>query len=217
MTLKSALKSLLATLMVATASISNAQVATFEFVGRLQFSNGLGAVGDPVKGRFSWDLSAQGETPVNGYPLAFYNSPATGPIEFTVGSHTVSSQNMGVAVFNGSGPDGGDMIDINGNYPIVVDGTTFANGYFSIRLASTADNSNVFKDTSLPASLDLSQFNTYLNYFQVLSGVVSNDVMADIVLTSITRLDACAPIGDKKPLCPPGAEHSRSGRFQCCP
>jgi len=194
-----------------------AEVVTFDFCGNVRYSNGLGPVGAPVTGQFSWDTSAP-MPPPSTYPAATYSSPVTGPITFAVAGHAIAADRSSVTVYNDLGGNAGDMIDISGQSPVVVDGTTFQFGYFSIRLASSPLNTTVFQDTSLPADLDVSKFDSQgLNYFQMLSGVAYNDLMLDVDLKWIRRAGNSFPGSSERRLCPPGASQSKQHEFQCCP
>lgn len=97
----------------------------------------------------------------------------------------------------------GDMIDINGMSP-VIDGTLFHSGYFSIRPATAHGNTSVFQDTRLPAQLDITQFDGLgMNYFQLFSGVVSNEILLDVNLEWIRRAGEPQPGQSERRLCLP--------------
>jgi hypothetical protein len=157
---------------------ASAQVVTFEFCGRSIYGTPMAPVGTPVSGRFSWDIAAPALEPSGSVDNNYY-APQVGRFAFVVGEHNVATDNMWVIVRNY--PGSGDSIDINGYAP-VIDGTLFSQGYFGIRLSATP-GSDVFADGKLPRDLNLADFNNpSYGYFQMYSGVVSNDIMLDVEL-----------------------------------
>jgi hypothetical protein len=186
--LKISIRALLCAAGLMAAGTVSAEMVAFEFCGHVVTTTPMARAGTPVMGRFSWDTSAPVIFPEGVTWLSFYSPPYTGPFTFTVGRHSVSAESTGVTVFNDTGSNVADMIDIGGNYPIVIDGTVFDRGYFSIRLATSAANTSVFQDTSLPANLDVADFDSQnMNYFQMFSGVVSNEVLLDATVEWIRR------------------------------
>jgi hypothetical protein len=187
---RTAMRSLLWAAVISAGAHASAETATFEFCGHTIGTNPMARDGTPVVGRFSWDTSAAGSIPYAGAPQSYYEPPAIGPFSFLVGRHRVTAENTSAVVFNDAQSTLGnvsDMIDINAQAP-VVDGTLFQNGYFSIRLAGSPQNTSVLADTSLPSRLDVAKFDGFnMNYFQMYSGVVANDLMLDVKLDWIQR------------------------------
>jgi hypothetical protein len=188
MQLKISIRALLCAAGLMAVGTVSAEVVAFELCGHVKTSTPMAPAGTPVMGRFSWDTSAPVTSPGGVTWLSSYGPPYTGPFTFTVGPHSVSAENTGVTVFNDTGSNVADMIDFGGNYPIVIDGTVFDQGYFSIRLASSPAKTSVFQDTSLPAHLEVARFDSQsMNYFQMYSGVVQNEVMLDATVDWIRR------------------------------
>lgn len=187
------------------AGTASAEVVTFEFCGHTKGALPMAREGTPVIGRFSWDVAASGSMPYPGAPQTHYQTPDTGAFSFLVGRHQVSADSTGVTVWNDTGSNVGDMIDINGYSP-VIDGTLFRSGYFSMRLASAAGNTSVFDDMQLPSELDLASFDsTGMNYFQLYSGVAVNELLLDVNLAWIRRAGPTRPGESERRLCLPHA------------
>ena len=188
--LKSALRGLLLAAALVAGTNAAADVVTFEFFGRVSSTSPMARQGAPVLGRFSWDTSAPLSPPYEGASQSVYTAPYTFGISFQVGAHKVSSDQMNVVVWNDLGGNVGDMIDIGGARA-VIDGTLFENGHFDIRLASAPGNTTALSSPQLPSELNVDSFDSVgMNYFQLLTGVVSNEVLLDVKLEWIRRTAA---------------------------
>lgn len=201
--LKRVMRGLLWAAAISVGAHASAEIVTFEFCGHTIQANPMAREGAPVVGQFSWDTSASGWFRFGGPPLTYYRAPATGPLSFLVGPHKVAAENTSVLVYNDTQSNVGDMIDINAQAP-VIDGTTLRNGYVSIRLASSPENTSVFDDTSLPSELDVAKFDSVgVNYFQMFGGVVANDMLLDVKLDWIRRAADARPGESERRLCVP--------------
>lgn len=197
------LRGLLCAAALVLARTAAAEVVTFEFCGHTTISNSMAREGTPVVGHFSWNTAAPVTFPYPGSLSSNYAPPDTGSISFSVGRHSITTDQTGVTVRNDTGSNVGDMIDINGMWP-VIDGTLFHQGYFSIRLASASGNTSVFQDTRLPSELDIAQFDSVgMNYFQMFSGVTPNDVILDVNLKWIRQAGDSQPGQSVRRLCLP--------------
>jgi hypothetical protein len=142
---------------------ANSEVITFEFKGKVTYSTYLAPLGSEVAGTFAYDTdTAPGKKgnshdQVSGYE--FYQIPAPFVMSAKLGNHTIEAGNLHVSVWNDYGGNVEDMVDISAA-PVVVDGTTFAEGVFNIRLASGPGHTNVFFDASLPRSFEVGKFNS---------------------------------------------------------
>jgi hypothetical protein len=149
-------------------SAASAEVITFQFTGTVTYSPYMAVPGTRITGTFAYDTDTepvinrhrQGQTSAYGY----YEIPAPFQISAQVGGHTIVSTNLLVEVWNNQRSNVEDTVDVSGNMP-VVDGTTYANGFFGFRLASAPGHTNVLLNTRLPRSFDVQEFDSqHINY-----------------------------------------------------
>lgn len=182
--MRTLLRGLLAALVLGLPLLASAELATFEFRGTIGYSTYLGAPGTPVVGRFTWDAGAQTEVySAPQYPYSIYQPPYTGGISAKVGAHEIASENMETWVYNDNGSNLPDMITVVGRSP-VLDGTTFADGYFALTLASPS--AHTLLDTSLPTHLEAQRFSNLVG--QLFTGGTNNELVLEFSLESIRRV-----------------------------
>ncbi|WP_427914489.1 hypothetical protein ACPWT1_06055 [Ramlibacter sp. MMS24-I3-19] len=171
---------------LAWAGAASAGTVGFEFEGVVTYATDLAPVGTRVQGRFAWDADAAPlSTPIP--QIAFYGAPAVLPLTVSVGPHTIVAYDVHVTMFNDLGGNAEDMIDIGGIAP-AVDGTTYPNGSFGIRLASGPGSTDVFQDLSLPRHPWLKDFDSQgLNSVQLRVDGSSNGVVLDIRIDKLSR------------------------------
>lgn len=143
------------------ASISgtaSAESITFRFEGTVTYAVDMAVPGDKIVGTFSYATERAAMKMTNSY--ANYRMPVPHALTAVVGNHTISAGNLDIAVWNDYGGNVEDMVDVYGGYPAVVDGTTFPNGSFGFRLASSAGNTKVLPNIRLPSSYSVAEFDS---------------------------------------------------------
>lgn len=148
---------------MAAAAPASAEIVGFEFTGTITYSTYMAPVGSRITGHFFYELetspSADARPPekqVSGY--RHYHLPPPYRMTAQVNGHTVVGGTLFVDIFNDAGGNTGDMIDVSGGYPVVIDGTTFANGTVGFRLASGSATTDPLSGTDLPRSFRVSEF-----------------------------------------------------------
>lgn len=174
-----------ATLFAATAT---AEVIHFEFRGTVTYTTYIGHVGSPIVGHFSWDTDAPVGDVTPTFQASSYDGTWVGPMSAQVGQHAIAASIVNVMVWNDmGGGNAEDMIDISGSAP-VVDGTTYSDGSFSIRLASANDHPHVLRDTRLPKKINVRKFDSTVNYGELRMNGGQDGSLLSFTVEDIRRL-----------------------------
>lgn len=169
------------------AGIASAEEITFRFTGTVTgtLDASLAPVGSHVEGSFSYDpdTAPAGQTP--GY--AAYQLPTT--MSGAVNGHLVTSDGLGVTVFDNMGTNTEDMVWITGA-PIMIDDEVHPGGYFNLTLASVAGQTEVLHGTGLPTIYRLADFQDGaargLTYGSLFKDGTETGLVAEFRIDSIT-------------------------------
>lgn len=160
---------------------------TFRFTGTVTgtLDASLAPVGSRVEGSFSYDPDTAPGIQLSGY--AAYQMPTT--MSGTVDGHLITSDGLGVTVFDDMGANTEDMVWITGA-PIMIDDAVHPGGYFSITLASIAGETDVLRGTGLPTIYHLADFQggaeRGLTYGSLHKDGTETGLIADFRIDSIT-------------------------------
>ncbi|MDB5947634.1 MAG: hypothetical protein JWQ33_2660 [Ramlibacter sp.] len=147
------------------AATAQAEVINFRFTGTVTYGGYLALAGSRITGTFGYDTKNREPRRKDlppGYSQEYrhYDIPAPFRLSATVGNHVIETLQLGVTVWNTrNGGNVADMVQVDG-YPPIVDGTTYANGAFGLQAASAYDHTDVLRNTQLPRSIDVQQFDS---------------------------------------------------------
>jgi hypothetical protein len=174
----------IAALVIALVSAAaHAEVRDFCFVGTVTQSMPMAPAGAKVKGKFSYDTSAQPDITVGVSSRRETSSSAyVVPRSFTiqVNGHTLTAASLRVDVVSNFGGNIEDSVSVLGS-PMTLDGTLFNEGMFGIFLASGPGKTRVLRNTDLPRRLVVKQFDG-MNYgFVQINGSSDGTLLAFVV------------------------------------
>ena len=134
---------------------ASADIITYQFTGTVSYGGTLASTGNTITGSFSYHTKSKPVISNPGYASYRFIQPFG--MSASVNGHSLSTTNLGVDVVNNFGGNVEDMVDIFGG-PIQVDSDSFPDGYFGLHLASKAGNTKVLKNTKLPTSYNVNEF-----------------------------------------------------------
>lgn len=147
------------------ATVANAEVRHFKFVGTVTESLPMAPIGAKVIGHFSYDTSATPEMTLGDPSGQSYSSSSYSiarAMTVKVNGHTLVSASTHVDVVNNFGGNIEDSIGVFGS-PMTLDGTLFSEGLFGIFLGSGPGKTHVLNDTDLPRKIRVQNFDG-MNY-----------------------------------------------------
>lgn len=171
----------------------------FQFAGTVTYGSYLALEGAKVTGTFSYNVETQSPRE----QIALYGTPGAKVVQYGMGSpagmslkvgpHTITAAGVMVSVHDDMDTHFEDMVTISGGFVpsvgaggIVLDGTTYSNGVFSLALATTAGKTRVLQDTSLPQAYNVKAFDGESAGI-VMSGTGENFVLLIFHIDSIRR------------------------------
>jgi hypothetical protein len=181
------MKKLFAVLFACSSIASHADVVTFRFNGTVVQATYLAQPGDPVQGTFTYDTALQPY--FKGTPMVWSYSDQRPLAGFAarVGQHTIDARGIGVTLVNNAGNQGlkdkTDALSISSGYPLVLDGTTFADGTIGLSLASTPGDSKALNGFHLPNSINVADYPN--RYGMLLSDGGPNGALMQFTIDSI--------------------------------
>lgn len=165
--------------MVWSTGVARAGIVTYDFLGRvnLVFGNRFNGVspslGDVVAGSFSYDTSVVGTTVPNHPGALSYAEARPSFFSITLDGGTFRSVNSYDVRIENNNPY--DAITLEDDSPLM-NGAPPIPGYSSIYFQLVDGTASVFADRSLPAALDLANFNGQFCEITTVSGGVFSGV-----------------------------------------
>jgi hypothetical protein len=148
--------SVLASVLALAANSSSAETIVFQFSGTVVYGAPMAVLpGARIAGTYSYDTKTDAAITNKGF--ADYQIPAPHTMSATVDGHTISTSNLHVTVWNHMRGNVEDMVQVFAG-PVVLDGTTFADGALGLALASAPRNNKALKNTKLPSTLNVADF-----------------------------------------------------------
>lgn len=180
--------SIISTALMLFSCAASADVITFKFVGTVNGGN-LASAGSQLIGTFSYDTKSK---PVNSSKgNAGYRFADPYVMSATVEGHTVSTNGLGVDIADDLGGNVEDLVDIFG-VSIQVDGDSYQDGYFGMRLGSGPGNTNVLKNTKLPSSYDVTEFDAVnINAGEIRSDGGQTGLLLGFSIDSVVVIQVC--------------------------
>jgi hypothetical protein len=181
----------LACLTATTVGSAHAELVTFKFSARVTevdsaFLNGTVAAGSTLQGSFSWNTDMQPLWASSSPGIASYGVPTS--ITATVNGHTISGQGLNVYVFDNTGGNVEDLLDVSASAP-VVNGKRYVDGSFGLRLGSQPGHTNGLVGTALPSVLDLAKLdNPYFTYGQLRAHGAQGGQLLGFQVESVTAV-----------------------------
>ena len=175
---------------------ASAKDRTFEFTGTVTYAadSGFAAVGAPIRGRFSYDDRTRTALRYAGF--AGYAFPESFALSATVAGHTVVADTLRVDLWNDYGGNVEDFVNIEGG-PVLVDDELHVSGSFGLMLASPPGATKVFKNTKLPSSYDIEQFDSPLTSGWLQSDGSQSGTLVHFSVDSIVVVDRCGERDDR--------------------
>lgn len=145
-------------LMMTVCGAAQASPVNFSYNGRVTYSDsslsGV-SVGTFVEGTFGYESLTADDVP--DPRRAVYRFGPTKYLEAKIAGHNIISGNLYVELANDFGGNVEDSVTIGGSSP-QIDGIAYADGSFTLNLASKGGNTGVFISDALPTSYDVSSF-----------------------------------------------------------
>jgi hypothetical protein len=158
--LSNKIRALAAASLLVFAGAATAEVLSFQFTGTVTYSRdaAFAPVGSPVRGTFSYE---EGTAPEYHFPgQAYYMSPES--MSATVNGHEVTSDRLGVDVFDNTGASPEDMAIVTG-YPVMVEDQLLVDGTMGLYLMSAQGSTEALPNTDLPTIYHLEDFDINAN------------------------------------------------------
>lgn len=170
---------------------AHAECRHFRAEGHVTVATPTAPSGSPLTIRFSYDDDAApeyvvGEPRGTGYGTANYQ--VTTAVEMRVNGHVMTAANASITVMNNGGGNVEDSISLYA-YPMVLDGTSFAEGAFGFYLGSAPGKTKVLKSTALPRKIDVRRYDAQgFQYVYAQVDGSSTGGLLNAVIDSITEV-----------------------------